>query len=210
MADQLKTAITNLIKEGAKYEGVYDTADTAIATLADEEKYLTSKAVPMWREIFGDFTIDELVEKSGASKDRIERLIKEHSFGTKGQSLISGMDYSAITDFSTDNEIPNTLKEIREKIHLHERFMSFRGETNNAYLKGRGDELKRIERQLATKYSQLMKEFKAEGFSYSKAKEKANAIIKAEYDVLELKLDRKYPTSFEGHEMYSVFKDQKV
>src|SRR5690606_11621790 len=86
--DTLKTAIGNLIKKDAKYEGVYAGADAAIAALKDEEKYLTSKVVPMWREIFGDFTIDELVEKPGASRDRIERLIKEHSFGTKGKSLI--------------------------------------------------------------------------------------------------------------------------
>jgi len=210
MSNPLKTKITELLGKDP-YKNIYTDADTAINTLKNEEALLTSKAIPLWKEVFEQFTIDELVQHSSATRDRINLLINIHNeLKGKSEATIAGMDYNTLSQFSADDEVPETLRKIRENIHLHERFMAFRGNSNNEYLKGRGDELKKIEQKLAIRYSQLLRELKSEGFSYSQAKQKADAIIKAEYDVLEFKLKRKYPTSFEGNEIYSVFKEYKV
>src|SRR5690606_37064552 len=117
MSNPLKTTIADLIKEGGKYAAVYNSADDAVKVLKDEDKILISKTLPMWKEVFEQFTIDELAKHSEATKDRIEKLISIHGLTAKSEVTIAGMDYNTLSQFSADDEVPETLRKIRENIH---------------------------------------------------------------------------------------------
>ena len=217
----MSTSVRDLIKEVLQqdeFSGFYADKDTLdnrvnafIADIKDEQKVFPEDYERLFNAIFPHFSNDDLKKHLEIDNDRLNNILKSLPISTVGQATIAGLDYNTLGELTKDDYIPDKLKLIREKIHLHERFMDFRGgESKNQYLSKRGKELKRLEREIASRYTQIIKKLRADGIQSSDIRTLANNLLNAEYDIEIKKLDRKYPTNFSGHELYGAYREQNI
>ena len=152
-------------------ENIDDRVKAFIDDIEDEQKCFSEDYEPLFNAIFPHFSNDDLKKHLEIDNDRLNAILKNLPISTVGQATIAGLDYNTLGELTKDDYIPDKLKLIREKIHLHERFMDFRGgESKNQYLSKRGKELKRLEREIASRYTQIIKKLRADGIQSSDIK----------------------------------------